>query len=223
MLRVADWSSPSLSVMVAVSLTRLSAASVVDWSGPLSGVCTTARFWSSVTLPAASTLTVNTRSSLVSVRPSTTRTVERQVDRLIGRGVDQTRGTRNHAQRVGQRARPVGAEGRAEVGGEAGAAVGREDGFVDGQRRLHAGRRNARTVIVKVDEGADLFGVGVGGFRQKWTSVMSSPSFESTPVTVSRSIGLLVVTSTVVMLSSPVMVTVPVPSPLTVTSTFPVT
>ena len=53
MLRVADSSSPSLSVMVAVSLTRLSAASVVDWSGPLSGVCTTARFWSSVTLPEA--------------------------------------------------------------------------------------------------------------------------------------------------------------------------
>ena len=53
---------------------------------------------------------------------------------------------------------------------------------------------------------------------------MSSPSFASIASTRSRSIGLLVVISTVVMLSSPVMVTTfPVPlSPLTVTSPLPV-
>ncbi|MOA31128.1 hypothetical protein D3C78_1522700 [compost metagenome] len=72
MLRVAWTLSPSPSVLVAVSFTKSSEARLVESSGSLALGCTTARSWSRVTLPLAATLTVNTRSSLVAVRPSTT-------------------------------------------------------------------------------------------------------------------------------------------------------
>ena len=54
--------SPSLSVMVSVrvSVTRLAAASVTESSGLVVLECFTARTWSSVTMPAALTLTVKT-------------------------------------------------------------------------------------------------------------------------------------------------------------------
>ncbi|MNY44233.1 hypothetical protein D3C86_1792410 [compost metagenome] len=66
--------SPSLSVMVSVrvSTTRSAAASVFESSGLVVSGCTTARSWSSVTRPAASTLTVKTSAPLMAVRPSTT-------------------------------------------------------------------------------------------------------------------------------------------------------
>ncbi|MNO94530.1 hypothetical protein D3C76_861500 [compost metagenome] len=72
MFRVARALSPSLSVLVAISVTRLSEVRLVESSGLVVLVCTTARIWSSVTLPVAATLTVNTSRSLVAVRPSTT-------------------------------------------------------------------------------------------------------------------------------------------------------
>src|SRR5262249_16641911 len=45
--------------------------------------------------------------------------------------------------------------------------IGRQHSLVDGERRLRAGRRNARTIIVKVDEGTDLFAVRVGARRRE--------------------------------------------------------
>ncbi|MOA23488.1 hypothetical protein D3C78_1441110 [compost metagenome] len=72
MLRVAWALSPSPSVLVAVSVTRLSEVRLVESSGLLGSGCTTARSWSSVTLPSAATLTVNTSRLLRAVRPSTT-------------------------------------------------------------------------------------------------------------------------------------------------------
>ncbi|MOA35689.1 hypothetical protein D3C78_1571590 [compost metagenome] len=72
MFRVAWALSPSPSVLVAISVTRLSEVRLVESSGLVVLVCTTARIWSSVTLPVAATLTVNTSRSLVAVRPSTT-------------------------------------------------------------------------------------------------------------------------------------------------------
>ncbi|MNJ65730.1 hypothetical protein D3C77_617640 [compost metagenome] len=71
MLRVAWALSPSLSVLVAVKVTRLSAARVFASSGSLALACTMARSWLRVTSPLLATLTVNTRWSLA-VRPSTT-------------------------------------------------------------------------------------------------------------------------------------------------------
>ena len=53
---------------------RFAEARLVDWSGPVSGLCTTARCWSSATLPSASTLTRNTTKNPPSpllTRPST--------------------------------------------------------------------------------------------------------------------------------------------------------
>ena len=75
MLALALAESPSLSVTVSVRRIRSpaidAAASLV--SGLLLVVCTTARCWSSVTVPLlALTLTVKTRSLPVAVRPSTT-------------------------------------------------------------------------------------------------------------------------------------------------------
>ncbi|MNG13115.1 hypothetical protein D3C84_967730 [compost metagenome] len=58
--------------MVAVSVTRLSEVRLVESSGLVASGCTTARIWSSVTLPVAATLTVNTSRLPVAVRPSTT-------------------------------------------------------------------------------------------------------------------------------------------------------
>jgi hypothetical protein len=55
------------------------------------------------------------------------------------------------------------------------------------------GRRDGRSVIVEVDERAHLFGVPFGVVVWKWNSVMSHPSFASTPVTSRRSIGVAVV------------------------------
>ncbi|MNE97341.1 hypothetical protein D3C80_1956710 [compost metagenome] len=72
MFSVAWALSPSLSVMVAVSVTRLSEVRLVESSGLVGSGCTTARSWSSVTLPSAATLTVNTSWLPVAVRPSTT-------------------------------------------------------------------------------------------------------------------------------------------------------
>ncbi|MOA22806.1 hypothetical protein D3C78_1433920 [compost metagenome] len=72
MLSVAWALSPSLSVAVAVNVTRLSAARLFESSGLVASGCTTARIWSSVTSPLAATLTVNTSSLLVAVRPWTT-------------------------------------------------------------------------------------------------------------------------------------------------------
>ncbi|MNR00527.1 hypothetical protein D3C85_1163010 [compost metagenome] len=72
MFRVAWALSPSLSVMVAVSVTRLSEVNVFESSGLFGSGCTTARIWSSVTLPLAATLTVNTSRLVRAVRPSTT-------------------------------------------------------------------------------------------------------------------------------------------------------
>ncbi|MNL45621.1 hypothetical protein D3C87_1682820 [compost metagenome] len=65
--------SPSLSVMVSVrvSTIRSAAESVFESSGLVASGCTTARCWSSVTRPAASTLTVKTSAPLMAVRPST--------------------------------------------------------------------------------------------------------------------------------------------------------
>ncbi|MNV77641.1 hypothetical protein D3C71_1710830 [compost metagenome] len=66
--------SPSLSVTVSVrvSTIRSAAASVFESSGLVASGCTTARCWSSVTRPAAFTLTVKTTNPLPAVRPSTT-------------------------------------------------------------------------------------------------------------------------------------------------------
>ncbi|MNG12458.1 hypothetical protein D3C84_960710 [compost metagenome] len=61
-----------MSVVVAVSVTRLSEVNVFESSGLVASGCTTARSWSSVTSPLAATLTVNTSALLVAVRPSTT-------------------------------------------------------------------------------------------------------------------------------------------------------
>ncbi|MNY14611.1 hypothetical protein D3C86_1477960 [compost metagenome] len=72
MFSVAGALSPSPSVMVAVSVTRLSEDRLVESSGLAGSECTTARSWSSVTLPLAATLTVNTSRLPVAVRPSTT-------------------------------------------------------------------------------------------------------------------------------------------------------
>ncbi|MNZ51936.1 hypothetical protein D3C78_697680 [compost metagenome] len=72
MLRVAWALSPSLSVLVAVKVTRLSAVRVFESSGLLVSGCTMARSWSRVTSPLLATLTVNTRRLVVAVRPSTT-------------------------------------------------------------------------------------------------------------------------------------------------------
>ncbi|MNR19151.1 hypothetical protein D3C85_1359190 [compost metagenome] len=58
--------------MVAISVTRLSEVRLVESSGLVVLVCTTARIWSSVTLPVAATLTVNTSWLVRAVRPSTT-------------------------------------------------------------------------------------------------------------------------------------------------------
>ncbi|MNR38599.1 hypothetical protein D3C85_1567140 [compost metagenome] len=72
MLRVAWALSPSPSVLVAVSVTRLSEVNDFESSGLFASGCTTARIWSSVTTPLAATLTVNTSKLSVAVRPSTT-------------------------------------------------------------------------------------------------------------------------------------------------------
>ncbi|MNQ96608.1 hypothetical protein D3C85_1122230 [compost metagenome] len=72
MFNVAGALSPSPSVMVAVSVTRLSEVRLVESSGLVVSGCTTARIWSSVTTPLAATLTVNTSRLSVAVRPSTT-------------------------------------------------------------------------------------------------------------------------------------------------------
>ncbi len=73
MLTLADAWSPSRSVIVATTRTRLSADKVAGWSSdPHPGSCWIARIWSSVTSPAASIVTVNTRSLLIAVRPWTT-------------------------------------------------------------------------------------------------------------------------------------------------------
>ncbi|MNF91267.1 hypothetical protein D3C84_738620 [compost metagenome] len=72
MFRVARALSPSPSVLVAISVTRLSEVNVVESSGLFASGCTTARIWSRVTTPSAATLTVNTSRLSVAVRPSTT-------------------------------------------------------------------------------------------------------------------------------------------------------
>ncbi|MCY1306345.1 hypothetical protein D9M70_562000 [compost metagenome] len=72
MFRVAWALSPSPSVLVAVSVTRLSEVRLVESSGLVVLECTTARSWSRVTLPLAATLTVNTSRLPRAVRPSTT-------------------------------------------------------------------------------------------------------------------------------------------------------
>ncbi|MNY11509.1 hypothetical protein D3C86_1445410 [compost metagenome] len=72
MFSVARALSPSPSVLVAVSVTRLSEVNDFESSGLFGSECTTARSWSSVTLPLAATLTVNTSRLPVAVRPSTT-------------------------------------------------------------------------------------------------------------------------------------------------------
>ncbi|MNC43929.1 hypothetical protein D3C75_928180 [compost metagenome] len=72
MFRVARALSPSPSVLVAVSVTRLSEVRLVESSGLVVLECTTARSWSRVTSPLAATLTVNTSRLVVAVRPSTT-------------------------------------------------------------------------------------------------------------------------------------------------------
>ena len=91
MFCVADALSPSLSVIVAVSVTRLSADSVVDCVRVRCSACTTARSWSSVTLPAPST--VNREHQVVAGRRAALdrRAVQDQVHRLVGRRVDQAR------------------------------------------------------------------------------------------------------------------------------------
>ena len=71
-LRLVLVESPSLSVMVATSFTRSAADRPVAWSGPLSGVCRRASFWSRVTLPTLSTVTVKaTAPPLPPTRPTT--------------------------------------------------------------------------------------------------------------------------------------------------------
>ncbi|MNP60331.1 hypothetical protein D3C76_1554050 [compost metagenome] len=60
-LRVAWTLSPSLSVLVAVRVTRLSEARLVESSGLVVSGWITARSWSRVTSPLVATLTVNTR------------------------------------------------------------------------------------------------------------------------------------------------------------------
>ncbi|MNH08665.1 hypothetical protein D3C79_680890 [compost metagenome] len=72
MLRVAWALSPSLSVLVAVRVTRLSALRLFESSGLVASGWITARSWSRVTSPLAATLTVNTSWLVVAVRPSTT-------------------------------------------------------------------------------------------------------------------------------------------------------
>ncbi|MNP58125.1 hypothetical protein D3C76_1530120 [compost metagenome] len=70
MLSVAWRLSPSLSVLVAISVIRLSARLLAS-SGLVASGCTTARIWSRVTSPLVATLTVNTSRLVVAVRPST--------------------------------------------------------------------------------------------------------------------------------------------------------
>ena len=62
MLAVAVTWSPSRSVMVELKVTRLSFANVTLSSGLAVLGCVTARIWSSVTSPAALTLTVNAKA-----------------------------------------------------------------------------------------------------------------------------------------------------------------
>ena len=95
MFCVADALSPSLSVIVAVSVTRLSADSVVDWSGPVFGGAPPRGCWSSVTLPAPSTVTVNTSGVAGRRAALNRRAVQDQVHRLVGRRVDQARRARH--------------------------------------------------------------------------------------------------------------------------------
>ncbi len=66
--------SPSLStiVLLAVKLIKLALLSVTASSGLLLSGCSNARIWSNVTVPEASTDTVNTKSWLFCVYPSTT-------------------------------------------------------------------------------------------------------------------------------------------------------
>ena len=51
--------SPSLSVIVATSWIAPSLRIEIGWLGPVSGECWSARTWSRVTLPEASTVTLN--------------------------------------------------------------------------------------------------------------------------------------------------------------------
>ena len=71
MLAVAETLSPSWSVTVAVRVTRLSAARVTGSSGLAGSGWTSARCWSSVTVPAESTLMANTMGPPAPARPST--------------------------------------------------------------------------------------------------------------------------------------------------------
>ncbi len=92
--------------------------------------------------------------------------VERQVDGLTGGGIGQPGAARDHAQRIGQRTRTIGAKRRAEVGGKVLGGVGGQHRFVDCQRWLRAGRTDARPVVFEDHLGADFGGRG-GGLAQR--------------------------------------------------------
>ena len=107
--------SPSLSVIVAVSVTRLSADSVVGSFGSLVGVHHRADAGPASRCRRRPPSTVNTRSSLVAVRPSTRRAVQRPGSPPAPVAVS-TRpdAPAIDAQRIGDRAGAVGAERRGE-------------------------------------------------------------------------------------------------------------
>ncbi|MNO94529.1 hypothetical protein D3C76_861490 [compost metagenome] len=97
-------------------------------------------------------------------------TVERQVHRLARGRVDQSGSSGHHAQRIGQRAGPIGAKRRVEVGGKALGIVGCQQRFVHRQRRFHAGGADARPIVlehqvlpdVQGRQGAVAVAVGLG-------------------------------------------------------------
>ncbi len=127
MAAVAEVLSPSRSVTVAVRVTRLSVARLTGSSGLAALGWTTARSWSSVTLPRASTETVNTSRSPGAVHgrrpwpPSRT-----SIHRLAGGGIDEAGRTGSDAERIGDRAvrGTVGTERGGEHAGEARRGIG---------------------------------------------------------------------------------------------------
>ncbi|MNL12626.1 hypothetical protein D3C87_1334980 [compost metagenome] len=95
--------------------------------------------------------------------------VERQVHRLARGRVRQPGVSGHHAQRIGQRAGPIGTKRRIEVGGIALGGIGRQYRFVHRQRWFRAGGGDARSIVIEDDLGAD-FGFRNRGLDQRETT-----------------------------------------------------
>ena len=148
MVCVAEALSPSLSVIVAVSVTRLSADSVFDSFGLL--VRRVNHRPDLVQRHIAGRIDrhrEHEQRSIRAVRPRQPTAVENQVHRLPARRVDKTRRTRNDAQRIADRAGAVGAERRGERTREARRRIRRQIGLVDRQRQARGRRADRRAVV----------------------------------------------------------------------------